>query len=1178
MTHRKFASSSIAFLTLVCLLYICVLFVTPAFAGSDTVVISEFRTRGPQGGNDEFIELYNLSSSPVAIGGWKINGSNSSGTTGTRVTIAAGTVLNPGCHFLATNTASSGYSGSVTGDQSYATGVTDDGGIALLNASSVIIDQVGLSTTSAYKEGTVLSIRLTTNTNRSYERKPGGALGNGQDTDNNASDYTLLDGTSGTPNPQNMASACIGQEQGITAAGTVNPTSVDQGGTVVFVVAVTPSSTTGVSVTANLTSIGGADNAPLYDDGTHGDAIAADLNFTLNYTLPGGVASGPKTIVASAVDGQGHTATANINLSVNAQQLTIMQIQGSGTRSPYEGQAVKTTGVVTAVKSNGFFLQDLDGDGDPTTSDGLLVFTSSAPTVAKGDLVNVQGNVQEFASSSDPAAAPQTELSGSPIVAKISSGNPLPNPVVITAADINPDGAFDQLEKYEGMRVHVDTLNVVAPTGGFKSEANATATTNGVFFGTLPGLPRPFRGAGIEQPAPVPNPPCCIPTWNSEPQRIRVDSRGQSSSTAIDVATGAVVGDLTGPLDFGQHAYTILTDTAPTILAPGSDAIPVPTPDLSKEFTVANFNMERFYDSTNDAGGDAVLTPTAYANRLKKASLAIRNVMNMPDIIGVEEMENLSTIQTLAAQINSDAVAGGAQDPQYQGFLAEGNDPGGIDVGFLVKTSRVQVNSVVQYNKDSTYTDPTDGQQAMLNDRPPLVLDASVTNEKETTKFIVIVNHLRSLTGIDGSDGLRIRAKRRAQAEELANLIQGFQTGDPTANIVSVGDYNAFDVNDGYVDMMGTIKGTPTAPENVLLASPDLVDPDLTDLLTLLPAEQQYSYINFGSAQTLDHILVNQGMMPKLSRFAIARNDADFPEVYRSDANRPERLSDHDMPVAYFNLPVDKTPPVLTLPADFTVEATSPSGAVVTYTVSALDSNDGATSVLCNPASGSTFPLGVNTVSCTTEDARHNSTTGEFKVSVVDTTPPVVTVTGVTDGADYTLGSVPAAGCSTTDTVSAISTYATLSITGGTANGVGTFTATCSGAQDAAGNLAAPVSVSYTVSYAWSGFLAPVNGIGPYKAGSTLPLKWMLKNGQGGNGGNLSSITSLQIAYNGDCAGVADGEPFDPGTPGASSLMYDSTTGLFHFNWQTKGVAPGCYSILLGFDDGKTQNTVVKLR
>ena len=91
----------------------------------------------------------------------------------------------------------------------------------------------------------------------------------------------------------------------------------------------------------------------------------------------------------------------------------------------------------------------------------------------------------------------------------------------------------------------------------------------------------------------------------------------------------------------------------------------------------------------------------------------------------------------------------------------------------------------------------------------------------------MIVNHLRSLSGIDGADGERIRAKRRAQAEFLAALIQARQA---TERVISVGDYNAFPFNDGLVDVVGTVKGQPTPPDQVALASADLVDPDLTNL------------------------------------------------------------------------------------------------------------------------------------------------------------------------------------------------------------------------------------------------------------------------------------------------------------------------------------------------------------
>ena len=190
----------------------------------------------------------------------------------------------------------------------------------------------------------------------------------------------------------------------------------------------------------------------------------------------------------------------------------------------------------------------------------------------------------------------------------------------------------------------------------------------------------------------------------------------------------------------------------------------------------------------------------------------------------------------------------------------------------------------------------------LLNDRPPLVLRAGVRDPISLSELevTVIVNHLRSLSGVDGNDGLRIRAKRRAQAEFLANLIQARQS---TEHVISVGDYNAFPFNDGFVDSIGTIKGQPTPADQVALASPDLVDPNLTNLGDGLGPQQQYSFVFDGNAQALDHILVNALALRRFSRVAYARSDADFPESLRAVAARPERLSDHDAIVAYFSFP-----------------------------------------------------------------------------------------------------------------------------------------------------------------------------------------------------------------------------------------------------------------------------------
>jgi len=316
--------------------------------------------------------------------------------------------------------------------------------------------------------------------------------------------------------------------------------------------------------------------------------------------------------------------------------------------------------------------------------------------------------VAEFIPASDPGTPSQTEIT-SPSVSINSTGNALPVPITITAGDTLVNN-INNLEKYEGMRVHVDSLTVGAPTGGNVDEVNATSASFGDFYGVITGVTRPFREPGIELPYPTPTPfsggaaPASAPTFDANPERLRINSLGLSGSVDLQVATGAVVTGITGPLDYGFRTYTIDTDppavTPTPIIAGGMSAVPVPTPNV-RELTVASFNMQRFFDTTDDPlTSDVVLTSTAFNNRLNKASLAIRNIERSPDVIGIEEMENLTTLQAVASKVNSDS--GGVVT--YSAFLVEGNDVGGIDVAFLVKTQvngqpRVTVNGATQYNK-----------------------------------------------------------------------------------------------------------------------------------------------------------------------------------------------------------------------------------------------------------------------------------------------------------------------------------------------------------------------------------------------------------------------------------------------------------------------------------------------
>ncbi len=587
----------------------------------------------------------------------------------------------------------------------------------------------------------------------------------------------------------------------------------------------------------------------------------------------------------------------------------IHTIQGNASSSALVNTTVTTRGLVTALRFNGFYLQaaTADYDNDANTSEGIFVFTDTAPPssyVMVGNEVQVTGRVAEYRPSADPTSPPLTQIANSAMIMLLSSGNTLPAPVTLTSAETNPAGSNEQLEKYEGMLVTIPSLTAVSPTGGFYEtggEANAMAASNGAFYAVITGVARPFREPGVE----TENWPANIPRFDGNPERLRVDSDLLVGATKLEVTSGATLTNVTGVLDYTFRCYTLLPlagNQTQASIAGNIAATSVPEA-AANEFTVASFNLERFFDTTDDPGvTDVALTPDGFNRRLQKASLSIRNVLRMPDIIGVEEIENLTTLQTLASKINSDAVAAGQSDPKYVAYLEEGNDPGGIDVGFLVKSTRVNVVSVTQEGKTATFVNPTNNQNETLNDRPPLVLKATV-NAPDRSRFAltVIVNHLRSLSGIeDPTSGNRTRHKRRAQAEFLANLIQARQAADANERILSIGDYNAFQFSDGLVDVIGTIKGTPTSAEQVVLASADLVNPDLTDLIELVAAPQRYSYSFNGNAQAIDHELVNAPLLRHFSKLVYARTNADFPETWRNDSTRPERLSDHDPAVAYF--------------------------------------------------------------------------------------------------------------------------------------------------------------------------------------------------------------------------------------------------------------------------------------
>ncbi len=594
-------------------------------------------------------------------------------------------------------------------------------------------------------------------------------------------------------------------------------------------------------------------------------------------------------------------------------ELTIAEIQGAGLESTHVDEIVTTRGVVTALKfNNGFFLQSTgeDVDADPATSEAIFVFTSSAPTVAVGDAVSVTATVKEFTSGSNLNQLAITELV-SPTINVLSAGNALPAAVELTGADVNAGNNPGTLERLEGMRVSVAQAWVVEGSEGNISEANATSTTTGVFQVVMPDIARPFREPGIGVLDVIPIPPGKNPPrFDTNQERLMVRSRGQVGATALAVDTETLVTDMVGVLDYFAGTWALTPDPGNVIgLSSGKVATAVSEPGYA-DVTIGGFNLLRFFDDVNDPGvGDVVLTAVALDKRLTKTSAAICDYLKTPDILGVVEVENLNVLALLAERINTTC----ARAPAYTAYLEQGNDVGGINVGFLVSTrdigegvARVDALQVTQFGKDATIPNP-DASTAILNDRPPLMLRAVVHQQNGASYPVtVIVNHLRSLSGVDdtspGSSGWattgdRVRAKRAAQAAYLAGLVEQFQQDDPAEKIVLVGDFNAFEFNDGYVDVMGVIRGDEAAEDQVLTYVDSPITTPLIDGSALIAdATERYSYVFAGSAQTLDHVVVNEALVMGAANAAIehARINADFGVHHFGDVGNALRVSDHD--------------------------------------------------------------------------------------------------------------------------------------------------------------------------------------------------------------------------------------------------------------------------------------------
>lgn len=588
---------------------------------------------------------------------------------------------------------------------------------------------------------------------------------------------------------------------------------------------------------------------------------------------------------------------------------SISAIQGAEYLSPKVGKKVTTSGIVTGLRSVGFYIQTPDGavDNDPRTSEGIYVFTKTGPPneLKIGDLAEVTGTVAEFRPDSDPYALFLTEIV-EPTVKILSSGNAIPSAVAITNKVLTPDGDPDQLERFEGMRVVVAEMEVVAPTGGRNDEEKDRVVSDGVFYGVVSGTPRPFREPGLDVMAVLLGKvPRTVPVFDGNPELIRVDSDGLKGGVPINVTAEARLRNVVGILDYGFRAYTILMDGSALPEISGLKRMVPVSPSSEGEVTIASFNLENFFDDQKNSdlvGEETLVSKALFARRLNKASLAVREALSYPDIIGVIEIENKKVLEKLAEKINTDAVAAGIPNPGYVAYLEESNDPRGIHVGFLVKSGKINVKRSLQLAAKIKLVHKDAEPDETLFSRPPFLIEAEAkTRGGALFSFTVIVNHFKSYRGIDDPVlGDKVRNKKRMQAEFLAKTVVERQTADPLEKIILIGDFNSFQFNDGYNDLIGILKGTPE--RKVLVPSTGVFETRLINLVDHISTGSRYSYIYGGSAQVLDHILVNRAAIKYAKKFGYARFNVDFPLIYANEADRPERVSDHDVPVVFLDI------------------------------------------------------------------------------------------------------------------------------------------------------------------------------------------------------------------------------------------------------------------------------------
>ncbi|MDB9309593.1 choice-of-anchor I family protein [Aphanizomenon sp. CS-733/32] len=563
----------------------------------------------------------------------------------------------------------------------------------------------------------------------------------------------------------------------------------------------------------------------------------------------------------------------------------ISDIQGTGHTSPFVGQVVTAVpGIVTAVDSNGFYLQDPNPDTNIATSEAIFVFTSSAPTVKVADSITVTGTVSEFTPGGvSTGNLSTTQIGGNPTITILSSNNPLPAATIIGAGGripptqiIDDDGltsfdpttdGIDFFESLEGMRVTAKNLVAVSPTNSFGEIY--TVVDNGV------------GATGLSQRGTI-----NISPNDFNPERIQIDAdNGVFDFVFPNVNVGAKLGDVTGVVGYNFGNFEIIpTEAFVSNIQPSTLQPEVTTLNQGGDtLVIATYNILNL--DPNDADGN-----TDIANgRFTAIAQQIVNHLKNPDIIGLQEIQDnsgssnngiVSASVTLQTLIDAIVTAGGPTYKFIDNTFITNNTNGG-EPGANIRNAYLYNDSRVSLVAGSVKTVPASSFTAFTDSRLPLIADFTFNGEEVT----VINNHFsskggsRPLFGVNqpsvggesggnGQENNTINGsleQRRAQAEAVKGFVDSVFATKLNPNVVVVGDFNEFEF---------------ISPLNILAGS------NLTNLSNTLPENERYTYIFDGNSQSLDHILVSNNLSSSAQ--------VDIVHVNSEFVDNAQRASDHD--------------------------------------------------------------------------------------------------------------------------------------------------------------------------------------------------------------------------------------------------------------------------------------------